>query len=219
MNDFFLIGCGTGLRDGLNPCAFMTGAVFMAMGLRLGTSVLRLIGLGIFFGLAYIISSVLFDFGPAQKFILQRNFVFAAKIIYFVLGLWSFVLGVLFFKNWYSLHKGIAGQDPAGKEINVFKVNPAMAGGMIILSAVFLSALASLWPIDKYVIVLGNEALLRGQWQLVAPMLAGYAIASAWPLWSVWVFLSMKNLRPTLVKILCSAIFFTASSCLIFIFK
>ena len=88
---------------------------------------------------------------------------------------------------------------------------------MTIILAVVLSALATLWPINNYIMLLGNEAILKGQWQVVMPLLAGYVFVSMWPLWFVWAFLSIKNLRPSLLKIFYASVFFTASTCMIFI--
>jgi hypothetical protein len=82
-----------------------------------------------------------------------------------------------------------------------------------------LSALAAFWPIDNYLILSGNESLIKGQWQSMRPLLQGYILVSMWPIALVWILLSIKNLRPSLFKIVCAAIFFTASSCMILIFK
>ena len=37
--------------------------------------------------------------------------------------------------------------------------------------------------------------------------------------WLVWILLSIKNLQPSLIKIICASVFLTASSSIIFIFK
>ncbi len=61
---------------------------------------------------------------------------------------------------------------------------------MTVILAVVLSALATLWPINYYIMLLGNEAIIKGQWQIVMPLLVGYIVISMWPLWFVWAFLS-----------------------------
>jgi len=232
MNDLLFIAFGAGLRDGLNPCIFMTSAAFIAHGLWLRSNSLRAGWLRIIFVLVYASSFLEFNFGPAQIFILRKEFIFAAKILYFVLGVWAFILGILFFKDWF-LKGPIANncecpvRGPSTSKVmplegtkqrsNPFK-RPAMLLLTVILGLV-LSVLATVWPINNYIMLLGNEAFLKGQWQAVMPLLIGYVFTSMWPLWFVWAFLSIKNLRPSLLKIVCASVFFTASSCVIFIFK
>ncbi len=204
------IVCGVGLQDGLNPCIFMTCAVFIAYGRWIEKKS---------FVLVYALSTLFFNFGPAQIFIFRKEFIFAAKIIYFGLGLWAFVSGILFFKDWLLTHGKMPAKDPADEKIKPFAPSGLIAYLTTLILAVALSALATLWPINNYVMLLGNEAFLKGQWPMVMPLLAGYIFFSMWPLWFVWAFLSIKNLRPSLLKILCASIFLTASSCVIFIFK
>jgi len=212
MNDLLFIALGAGLQDGLNPCIFMTCAVFILNFSQIAWS-------RIIFVLVYALSFLEFNFGPAQVFTFQKNFIFTAKILYFVLGIWTFISGVLFFKDWFLMHHGLSAKDLTDK-----KIKPFVGGGLTVLlttvmPAVVLSALATLWPINNYIMLLGNETILKGQWLMVIPLLAGYVLMSMWPLWFMWAFLSIKNLRPSLLKILCASIFFTASSCMIFIFK
>lgn len=219
MNGLLPIVLGVGLRDGLNPCIFMTCAVFIVHGLWLKRRFVRMGWLRIVFGLVYALGVLAFNFGLGQSIILQKSFVFTAKILYFALGVWAFVLGILFFKDWVLIHRGNPVQEARGETINFFS-----AGGMavflttVILAVVF-SALSTLWPIDRYIIVLGNVAIIRGQWGIVMPLLLGYIVISMWALWCVWAFLAIKNLRLSLLKIACSSIFFTASSCMILMFK
>ncbi len=209
MKDLFFIAYGAGLQDGLNPCIFMTCAVFIAFGLWIKKE---------FFVLIYALSTLFFNFGPAQIFIFRKEFIFTTKIIYFVLGVWAFILGILFLKDWFLLHRGLRTQNPADEKT---KPRPALLRMCLItvMLAVALSALAALWPINSYILLLGNGAILKGLWQSVMPLLAGYILTSMWPLWLVWAILSIKNLRPSLLKILCASIFLTASSSAIFIFK
>ena len=237
MNNLWTIACGIGLQDALNPCIFMTCSVFIAHGLWLKKRSLKSGWLRIIFGLVYAACSLVFNFGPAQIFLFHKNFIFAAKIFYFILGVWAFILGVLFFKDWIILRRGLptknpcpcepappeAGPappkagEPAGRRINLLR-GPAVLLATVIL-AVALNASATLWPINTYIMLLGNLAFIKGLWQMVIPLLLGYVFTSMWPLWFVWAFLSIKHRHPSLLKIVCSSIFLTASSCVIFIFK
>ena len=174
----------------------------------------------IVFVLAYAAGALEFNFGRAQIFVFRKEFVFAAKILYLGLGVWAFVAGILFLKDWVLLHRGAPAKDgflppKAGDQ--------RRRGWGVILTTVLLglvlSALATLWPIDNYIMLLGNEAILKGQWQVVMPLLAGYVFFSMWPLWVVWAFFSIKNPRPSLLKIFYASIFVTASTCMIFMFK
>ena len=220
MNGLFSIACGTGLQDGLNPCIFMTCAVFIIHGLWLKRRSLKSGWPRIIFGLAYAAGVLEFNFGRAQIFVFRKEFVFAAKILYLGLSLWAFVAGILFLKDWVLLHRTA----PAKDELLLPKAGDQgrRNWGVIpitVLLGLVLSALATLWPIDNYMMLLGNEAILKGQWQVVMPLLAGYVFFSMWPLWVVWAFLSIKNPRPSLLKIFYASIFFTASTCMIFMFK
>ena len=176
--------------------------------------------LAIFFILAYAINSLSNNFGPTQIFFLQKNFQFAAKIIYFVLGVVSFVLGVMFFKDWILINRGLLSAEANDKkEVKLLPKGRLMAYVSMPVLAGFLSALSTYWPLNSYILLLGNEGLIKGQWQSVAPLTITYVLVSMWPLWFIWVFLNIKNLRPSLLKIFSAAIYFIASSSMIFIFK
>jgi len=219
MNDLLPIACGAGLRDGLNPCIFMACAVFIAGGFWLKKNSLRVGFLYFIFALSYAAGTLIFNFGPAQILVFQKSFIFAAKVLYFVLGAGSFILGVLFLKDWFSLNGGLPSENLTDEKIKSFTASSFPVRLMIIILALVFSAFATLWPINNYMMLLGNEALLKGQWQMIMPILLGYVFISMWPLWFVWSFLSIRNLRPSLLKIVCSAVFFTASSVMILIFK
>jgi len=219
MKDFLFIAWGAGLQDGLNPCIFMTCAVFLAQRQWLERKFLRIGWLSIVFVVIYWISSLIFSFGPGQIVVFQRNFISIAKIIYFILGVWSFVLGVVFFKEWLLLRRGKLTEsqiDEKTKSVVGAGVGVRLA---IIIIAVVLSAVASLWPINSYVLLLGSAAILKGEWLGGMVLLGNYVLATMWPLWFVWAFIVIKNLRSSLLKIVCSSIFFTASSCVILMFK
>ena len=219
MNELWIIACGCGIRDGLNPCILMTCAVFMAYGFWFKENAGGMGWLRIVFVLIYTLGILVFNFGPGQVLVFNKNFIFATKIIYFILGGWAFVLGVLFFKDWFLIRRGLVTQVSGEEKIKPFVVGPLVSCLTAIVLGLALSALATFWPIDVYIMLLGNEAFLKGQWPMAMPVLAGYVLAGMWPLWFVWAFLSVKNLSPSLLKIVCAAIFFTASSCLVFVFK
>ena len=216
MNDLYFIACGSGLRDGFNPCIFMACAVSIAYFQWLRSP---LVWFRVIFGLVYMSGVLAFNFWPPQIFVLQKGFIFTGKILYLILGAWAFGLGVLFLKDWLSLSSGLPVEDKVDKEIKIFPLVGLTVYLTAIFAAVILSALATLWPVDRYIIILGNAAISKGQWQMVTPLLASYVLISMWPLWLVWSLLSVKNLRPSLLKILCASIFFTASSCIVLIFK
>ena len=92
----------------------MTCAVFIAHRLWLKKSSLMIVLPGIMFGLAYAMGILVFNFGPVQSVLFQKNSVFVAKIVYFVLGIWAFVSGVLFFKGWLLLYRGLPAARPDG---------------------------------------------------------------------------------------------------------
>jgi hypothetical protein len=218
MNGLGVIACGAGLQDGLNPCMFMTCAFFIAHGLWLVPRSLRINGLRIIFVLGYALSFLEFNFGHAQILVLRKDFILAAKIIYLIFGAGAFILGLLFLKEWYLDRQGLPASAWVDKRMNPFKGSGLVVRLMTGILVSALSALATIGPINNYILLLGNVAIMKGQWQTLIPLLAGYVLFSMWPLWLVWAFLSIKNLRPSLLKIVYAAIFFTASSCVLLIF-
>jgi hypothetical protein len=219
MNGLGNIACAAGLKDGLNPCIFMTCAVFMVNRFWLPANSLRITWFSFVFVLVYALGFLEFNFGPAQIFVFQKEFIVAAKTIYLILGTWFFILGILFFKDWFLLNRGQLSTDPANEKMRPFAGNDLIVGLTTVILGLVLSAVSTLWPINNYMMLLGNETFLKGQWQAVMPLLTVYIFMSMWPLWLVWAFLSIKNLKPSLLRIFCAAIFFTASSCVIFMFK
>jgi hypothetical protein len=219
MNSLGVIGCGVGLHDSINPTIFMTCAVFIAGGFWLASSSIRLFWLRVIFVLAYTVSFMEFTFGPAQVLILHKEFFLAAKVIYAVLSAGTFVLGVVFLKDWFFLLRGHEAQSTAPGKSKPFEPNGLAVLLITVLLAVLLSALDSIGPVNTYILLLGNIAVLRGQLLTVIPLMLGYVFFSIWPVWIVWAFLSIKNLKPSLRKIICASIFFTATSCIILTFR
>jgi hypothetical protein len=219
MNGLFKIACGIGVQDSLNPCIFMACAVLIALGLWLAGGPFKMAWLRILFVLVYALSFFEFNFGEAQILILRKEIVFAVKIVYFVLGVCAFILGTLFLKDWYLLSRGQILKNPAGHQLKPLTNSGPGALALAFLLAVVLSAMATIAPINKYIYVLSSEVMAKGLWREALPMLAGYIFSSMWPLLLLVVFLSLKNLRPSLLKILFASIFITASSCVVFIFK
>ncbi len=217
MKDLWFIAAAAGLRDGLNPCIFMTCAVFIALGLWLKISPVRAGWLRLIFALIYALTFLGFNFGPGQMLLFHKNFILTAKVLYLILGIGAFILGIVFIKEWYLLRfKDKTNSD--GKGISSRQDIKLQVLLMVVLG-IGLSALSTLWPINNYMMLLGNEALLKGQWSVIAPLLTCYVLLSMWPLWFVWAFLDINDLRPSLSTIFCAAIFFTASTVMILIFK
>jgi len=219
MKDLLVIAIGAGLHDGLNPCLLMSSAVFIAYGFLFPSKSYKINFLRFLFLLVYGLSFLIFNFGPAPGFVFQKNFINLSKVLYFLLGVGSFGLGVLSFKEWFDLSRGKLVQKSVEETSSVplLKFCGAYGGGVIL--ACVLSALSTFWPMNVYLMILGNEALLKGQWSTILPLLLVYSFVSLWLLWLVWAFLSLKKIRLSLYKIICASIFFTASSVVFFIFK
>jgi len=219
MNGLGPIVLGVGTQDGFNPCIFMTCAVFILHGLWFKRTDGGIFWLRLIFVLAYAVSLLAFNFGPAQVFVYYKYCVLVAKILYFILGAGALVLGVLFLKDWISFSRGLITEDWAKTKITPYPGGGFVKGVITILLAVLLAALSTLWPVNMYFMLLGNEAILKGQGQMVISLLVGYVLATMWPLWLVWGFLSIKNLRPSLLMIFAASVFLTATTTMIFIFK
>jgi len=216
MSDLFLIAGGAGLGDGLNPCIFMAAAIFIVCGRLVASSAVFANAWRVLFALAYLLGILFFDFGPGEVVAFQKNFILIAKVLYVLLSIWAFVLGILILKEWYVLSRGraLAAQaDPGPKAFNGL-----LAGFMAAALGALLSAMATLWPANKYIIILGNAAFVKGQWYTVMPLLLVYVAVSMWPLWLLWALLSVKDVRPSWLRIIQAVIFLTASSCVALIF-
>ena len=220
MSDLWMLSWGTGLRDGLSPCMFITCAIFILSMFWFVKNSFKFGPAAIVFVISYALGIMFFNFGPAQLVLYNKYFILVAKLIYFILGLVALVLGVLFLKDWTVIRRGLPFKDVfagvEGKECSGVDWRLFL---LVIIIALFLSALATLWPMNVYMMLLGNEAFIKGQWQTVMPLVGGYVFSSMWPLWIVWAFLSVKNLGPSLLRIVSAAFFLVASSSMILIFK
>ncbi len=217
MKDLFIVAWGAGLQDGLNPCIFMACALIIFYGQGFVLNFLPVNMFCFIFCLLYVVSCLFLDLGPGQALVLQKNFIFIANVLCVVLSVGVFVLGILYFRDWFLLSRGCPAKDLVVKKNGFFVSCGKIVCLMVIVLAVI--AVATLGPINKYIIFLSNAALIKGQWHTVLSVLVSYILISMWPLWLVWSFLSIKNVRPSMVRIVCAAIFFTASSCMILIVK
>jgi len=217
MWDLWRIVIGAGFQDGANPCALMTCAVFMGHGILVSGRYAHLARLRWLFVLTYMFGLLYFNFGPMGVLLFHKTFVWTAKIIYLALGVGCFVWGVVFLKDWFLSYR-----QPLKDLVTPPTCPSVNALAMFLLAfilGVFLSALATLWPINYYMTLLGAGGFVHGQWQAMIQLLGLYTIVSLWPLWFLWAFLSIKNIRPALFKIICASVFFIASSSVILIFK
>ncbi len=217
MGDLWRSAIGAGLHDGFNPCILMTCAVFILHGTWIQKSSSHLGLLRLFFVLIYVLCSLFFNFGPAGTFLSQKFFMLTAKIIYFGLGICAFVLGVLFLKEWFIMRHRPQ-EDLTGKKTGL-PVGMMRASLITLILGVVLSLLSTLWPVNFYIMLWGLGIAVNAQWYSVLLLLLFYTIMGMWPLWFLWSFLSIKNLRPTLLKIVCASVFLAATSCTILIFK
>lgn len=216
MNDLAIIVLGSGVQGGLNPCIFLSGAFFIVLERWVASDVRQRALFRVIFGMIFLLSSFMFIFGPGQVLTLQKNFISIAKGVCFIFSAGSFVLGVLSIKNWFTAYRKPSAGDLQDKKVKL----PLLLGSLgVVVMAVVLCLLSTLWPVDYYVLYFGCEEIVKGQWNLALPVLGGYILVSMWPIWFVWALLSIKGLRPSFLRILCAAIFFTASTGVILIFK
>lgn len=217
MWDLGQVVIGAGFQDGTNPCTLMTCAVFIVYGIWASGRYAHSDRLRWLFVLTYVFGLLCFNFSPMGVLLFHKPFVLTARIIYLALGVGCFVLGVVFVKDWFLLYRNTP------KDVACPPTCPSVNGiAMSLITfilAVVLSALATLWPINYYMTLLGAGGLVHGQWQVLIVLLVGYTAVSLWPLWFLWAFLSIKNLRPALCKIVCASVFFVASSSIILFFK
>ena len=217
MNSVGFIAWGSGLQDGLNPCVLMTCAVFIALRLWLKCAPDRAFVRCLLFVLVYAGSFFYFTFGPGQVLVLHKQFIFTARLLYLIFSLATGVFGFLFLADWVHLRKNADVKGLIEHKIKPLVLNAPLVVLISVIVAVLFSILATLGPVNYYILLLGNEAFLKGHWLPVIPVMASYVLASLWPLFLIMGVFSIKTLPLSLVRIIFAGVFFCASTCVIFI--
>jgi len=121
-------------------------------------------------------------------------------------------------KDWFLLNRGVIPTNLTSYKIFP-SINPIAGLVLSVLTAVVLSMLSTVWPINQYMVILSNAAVSRGQWLSILPLTAVYVLISLWPMWLLAVCLLARDLRLSMLKIISAAVFFAASTCMVLIFK
>jgi hypothetical protein len=216
MSSLWTVACGSGLRDALNPCVFVTCSVFILQDMGFKKNGLAVGWLRVVFAVVYALVFFECNFGPGLRLVLRPEFILAAKYVYFVLGALALGLGVVFFKKWLSCYKQAASDEKPGAPykdpgLNWFLTTMILAG--------VLSLLSTVAPISTYIVMLSYAVIAKGLWLSAVPMLLGYFLCSLWPLWLVWWFLKIGNVRVSTVNIFYAGLFLIASSSMLLIFR
>ncbi|MFC2060933.1 cytochrome c biogenesis CcdA family protein [Elusimicrobiota bacterium] len=113
---------GAGLIDGLNPCAF--GAIIFLityLSMILKRKKREVFFTGISFTAGVFTAYFLLGLGLAELLYSIKNFHMASRVMYFIIGAVTLILGVLSFKDYFTIKKYHAqempGEDPSGMSV------------------------------------------------------------------------------------------------------
>jgi cytochrome c biogenesis protein CcdA len=95
-----------GFIDGLNPCAFATIIFLVSYLAFLGKQSKEILTYGIIFTLGVFIAYILTGMGLMAGFRQLSGFPLITKGIYFVIGIFAFVLGILSFYDYLQFRRG-----------------------------------------------------------------------------------------------------------------
>lgn len=220
-----------GFRDALSPCALTTvfGLLFFVSELRK-----RRISSSWFAALFIVISFIsflAFCLGVFLPTLYSDGFYSLAQIIYLVIGCVFVIAGFIHLRDWWMLKQGKS-SSLFFAMVSAEDQEDLRKGGrpnfllilLITVTAVVLSALTTVWPMDPYVLFYSTYLLVPGKTVEAYVMMFVYCVSFIVPLAGSFVFISSglfsKWVReiPSFVKITMSALTFAVGTGLIYIF-
>jgi hypothetical protein len=217
------------LKDAVNPCALV-----IMTALLYAVAELRRRGFNAPWGAALYIAAVfmtllVLSLGALMSILYTEAFYSSARKFYLVIGLLFLVGGGLHWCDWMRLRRPREGDrlffpfvligEDAGTRLNI----PATV--LVIGSAVLLSALSTIWPMDPYVTFYSSFLMLPGKTIETYITLFVYNFVFVLPFIGVFVFVSSdyfsKLVRkvPSMVKIVESALTLALGAGLVYIFR
>lgn len=217
-NNLWWVPLVAGLEDAVNPCVLISCVCFI---LWFGWLAQRPLGRGkyvfVFMALVYFLS-LSFNIGIAQGILYApqaRQLIHAA---YLFLGIVSIALGLIFIRDWRCL---IAGQQDLLSQAYWQKGNcsPRIAWVITVVLGLVLSCLASIWPMNYYMGVIGNNILMPGQFWSTVLLMAVYTAFALIPLYLMLALMRLRTSNARFFYAISAAIFIAGGVGAVYIFK
>jgi hypothetical protein len=212
--DLWLFPLASGMQDGLNPSLLIVGAVVLLSLVWLKRTGVSRRWIWLLMA-SLVINSFVFNCGFFDGLVLNAFFKMSQQAIYIILALLMGYIGIRFLKEWLALIKGksISVPPPITKRFSGLSLV-----GYLTLAGFLLSALASLWPVNHYILVFSLYMMMPGQLIPQGSLVLLYTIVSLWFVYlMVWlVCLESRNQR--LFKIVAAAVLLSSSLGVIEIF-
>jgi len=196
-----------GLIDGLNPCYLMAFALillgmlwFKRVGIHRGWVVLFLAML--------IFDTFAFNCGFLDSFVLSDFFQLIAHVAYVLLAFFVGIKGLKLLREWFDMTKG---KNVVSRTLPKNTWTPFVKVLVIGLAALFLSMIATLWPINSYIMTISVYMLMPGQLIVLGSLVFLYTLISFWFVAGAMTIFFLEEKNQRLFKIVAAAILLSAS--------
>lgn len=215
-----------GFRDAINPCNLSTMVLFAALLGLLRRRQLPYIRLGWIFVVVSYMASLIFLAGGLMNILYSILFFQVVRIIYVIVGIVFVVVGIIHLIDWIRIRRGglskillALSDDGKGKSF------PKIAGVFIVIAiAVYLNAIATIWPSNSYISFYLNFINIPGERKEAIIMLFIYSLMMIAPLAvaMLWIFWSSPcgwgTKSPAKAKMVLSSVLLGLGGCLVYIF-
>lgn len=216
-----------GLIDAFNPCLLSTSFFLMFLIFELAKRGGNVSKYTAFFIATSYVSLLLFSTGLLMPILYAKRFFEIGRIFYFIVGALLIVWGCVHFRDWWGLVRG-------GKQHPIMA--PFVAGPYaqkalsvkvligIIVVAVVLAAMSTVWPPSQYIFISSTYLFVPGKSADTFIMLLIYNFILVVPLLGVYLFAESDffsrwlHQAPTMVKMVFSALLIALGSGIIYIF-
>jgi hypothetical protein len=226
-----IISALCGLKDALNPCSFTTIVVLLLLVPELRKRQLDAAWYGALFIAVSFVSLLAYNLGVLVPFLYSDYFYLAARKMYLAAGIVLCLIGILHFRDWWMLRRPgssslifptVVCNDDLDTTKRKFDFKIIVL--MIVLS-VLLSALGTIWPMDRYVMLYSSFLLLPGKRVETYGMLFFYSLFLVLPLAGCFIIVTSQRFStwamkfPSVVKIVTSALMLSIGAGLIYVFR
>lgn len=205
-----------GLADAVNPPLLLTAAFFIWWSTWIWHKPLRRGKYGLVFLIIVYVLSLAFYLGIAQGFLytpLMRRII---EAVYVFLGFLSIAGGVLLIQEWFRSFKA----DENGGERFWLRgsCSPLVAWVVTVLSAITLSILSSIWPMNFHMAIIANHVVFPGQFWATCLSVAIYTFFVLIPLFLMLFLKRLLEKNRSLFLMTASAIFLSGGIGAVYIF-
>jgi hypothetical protein len=196
-----------GFVDGVNPCFLMTFALMILAMLWFKRVGISRAWMFLFIGMM-IFNTFAFNCGFMDRFVLSDLFQLFSRVVYVVLAVFVGMKGIKFLREWHSLSKG---QEIKAIVISQNKWSPFAIIVVLGLVALLLSMMATLWPINSYIMTFTVYMMMPGQFIILGSLVFLYTLISFWFVAAGMTIFLIEAKNQRLFKIVAAAILLSAS--------